>query len=118
MDLLAQQQLVRFISNLTLLNENEIKERIKVNNSISSKINKAIRQSVEHFRCLYFKQKRNWKGDGVVVEKSGNKALSMIPELAMITQIKPRTEVELEDKIKLKVSSINLFERSIDFKPL
>ena len=42
----------------------------------------------------------------------------MIPELAMITQIKPKTEHELEDKIKLKVSSINLFERSIDFKPL
>ena len=118
MDLLVQQQLVRFISNLTLLNESEIKERIKVNNSSSSKINKAIRQSVEHYRCLYFKQNRNWKGDGVVVEKSGNKALLMIPELAMITQIKPKTEVELEDKIKLKVSSINLFERSIDFKPL
>ena len=118
MDLLVQQQLVRFISNLTLLNEIEIKARIKVNNSSSSKINKAIRQSVEHFRCLYFKQNRNWKGDGVVVEKSGNKVLLMIPELAMITQIKPKTEVELEDKIKLKVSSINLFERSIDFKPL
>ena len=118
MDLLVQQQLVRFISNLTLLNESEIKERIKVNNSSSSKINKAIRQSVEHFRCLYFKQNRNWKGDGVVVEKSGNKVLLMIPELAMITQIKPKTEVELEDKVKLKVSSINLFERSIDFKPL
>ena len=118
MDLLVQQQLVRFISNLTLLNESEIKERIKVNNSSSSKINKAIRQSVEHFRCLYFKQNRNWKGDGVVVEKSGNKVLLMIPELAMITQIKPKTEVELEDEIKLKVSSINLFERSIDFKPL
>ena len=118
MDLLVQQQLVRFISNRTLLNESEIKERIKVNNSSSSKINKAIRQSVEHFRCLYFNQNRNWKGDGVVVEKSGNKALLMIPELAMITQIKPKTEVELEDKIKLKVNSINLFERSIDFKPL
>ena len=118
MDLLVQQQLVRFISNLTLLNESEIKERIKVNNSSSSKINKAIRQSVEHFRCLYFKQNRNWKGDGVVVEKSGNKALLIIPEFAMITQIKPKTEVELEDKIKLKVDSINLFERSIDFKPI
>ena len=118
MDLLVQQQLVRFISNLTLLNESEIKERIKVNNSSSSKINKAIRQSDEHFRCLYFKQNRNWKGDGVVVEKSGNKALLIIPEFAMITQIKPKTEVELEDKIKLKVDSINLFDRSIDFKPI
>ena len=42
----------------------------------------------------------------------------MIPEFAMIAQIKPKTKFELEDKIKLKVNSINLFERSIDFKPL
>ena len=42
----------------------------------------------------------------------------MIPEFAMITQVKFKTKPKLEDKIKLKVSSIDLFERSVDFKPL
>ena len=83
-----------------------------------SKINKASRQSVEHFRCLYFKQNRSWEGEGVVIDISGNKTLLMIPEFAMITAIKLKTKPELEDKMKLKVSSIDLFERSIDFKPL
>mgnify|MGYP001298280777 CR=1 FL=1 len=118
MDLIVQQQLVRYISKLELLNENEIKGRIKAINSSMSKINKATRQSIEHFRCLYFKQNRNWEGKGTVVEINRNKALLMIPEFAMITQIKLKTKVELEDKIELKISSINLFERSVDFKPL
>jgi len=118
LDLLAQQQLINYLSGIELLNESAIKDRIKVINSTMSKINKAIRQSIEHYRCLYFKQNRSWKGEGVVVEKSGNKTLVMIPEFAMITQLKLKTKVELEDKIKLKVSSIDLFERSVDFKPL
>jgi exoribonuclease-2 len=118
MDLLAQQQLVNYLSGLELLSEDDIKSRIKVNNASMSKINKASRQSIEHFKCLYFKQYRSWEGEGVVVEISGNKALLMIPEFAMITQVKVKTKPNLEDKITLKATSINLFERSVDFKPL
>ena len=118
LDLIVQQQLINYLSGSELLKENDIKDRIKVNNALMSKINKASRQSVEHFRCLYFKQNRSWEGEGVVIDISGNKTLLMIPEFAMITPIKLKTKPELEDKMKLKVSSIDLFERSIDFKPL
>ena len=118
LDLIVQHQLINYISGLELLSEDDIKSRIKVNNASMSKINKAIRQSVEHFRCLYFKQNRSWEGEGVVIEISGNKTLLMLPEFAMITQLKVKTEHKLEDKIKLKVSSIDLFERLVDFKPL
>jgi exoribonuclease-2 len=118
LDLLVQQQLINYLAGLELLNEDEIKGRIKVINSSMSKTNKAVRQSIDHFRCLYFKQNRSWEGQGIVVEINGNKVLLMIAELAMITQVKLKTKPKLEDKIKLKVSSIDLFERSVDFKPL
>jgi len=118
LDLLVQQQLVRFLSKSNLLNDSDIKERIKVVNASMSKINKATRQSVEHFRCVYFKQNKQWKGEGVIVETKGQKASVLIPELAMITQVKFKSKVDLEEKIKLKVISTNLYERSIDFKPL
>ena len=118
LDLLVQQQLVRFLSKSNLLNDSDIKERIKVVNASMSKINKATRQSVEHFRCVYFKQNKQWKGEGVIVETKGQKASVLIPELAMITQVKFKSKVDLEEKIKLKVISTNLFDRSIDFKPL
>ena len=60
----------------------------------------------------------NGKGKGVIVEVKGQKASVLIPELAMIAQVKFKSKVELEEEIKLKVISSNLFERSIDFKPL
>ena len=118
LDLLVQQQLVRFILGLELLNDAKIKDRIKLVNSLISKVNKATRQSLEHFRCLYFKQNKKWQGEGVIVEVNGQKASLIIPELAMIAQIKFKSKANLEDKIKLGVSSTDLFERSVDFKPL
>ncbi len=118
LDLLVQQQLVRFVSKLPTLDDNTIKERIKAINSSMPKVNKASRQSIEHFKCLYLKQNNTWEGEGVVVEVNGEKALINIPSLAMMTQIKFKSKVTIEDKVKLKVGSINLFERSVNFKPL
>ena len=60
----------------------------------------------------------SWQGEGVIVEINGEKALINIPSLAMMTQIKFKSKVTIEDKVKLKVGSINLFERSVNFKPL
>ena len=118
LDLLVQQQLVRFLSKLPTLDDNAVKERIKVINSSMPKVNKASRQSIEHFKCLYLKQNNTWEGEGVIVEVNGEKALINIPSLAMMTQIKFKSKVTIEDKVKLKVGSINLFERSVNFKPL
>ena len=118
LDLLVQQQLVRFVSKLPTLDDNAVKERIKAMNSSMPKVNKAIRQSIDHFKCLYLKQNNSWEGEGVIVEVNGEKALINIPSLAMMTQIKFISKVTIEDKVKLKVGSINLFERSVNFKPL
>ena len=118
LDLLVQQQLVRFVSKLPTLDDNAVKDRIKVINSSMPKVNKASRQSIEHFKCLYLKQNNTWEGEGVVVEVNGEKALINIPSLAMMTQIKFKSKINIEDKVNLKVGSINLFERSVNFKPL
>ncbi|MDA8942282.1 ribonuclease catalytic domain-containing protein [bacterium] len=118
LDLLVQQQLVRFVSKLPTLDDNAVKERIKAINASMPKVNKAIRQSIDHFKCLYLMQNNTWEGEGVIVEVNGEKALINIPSLAMMTQIKFKSNVTIEDRVKLKVGSINLFERSVNFKPL
>ena len=118
LDLLVQQQLVRFLNKLPTLDDKAIKERIKTINSSMPKVSKASRQSIEHFKCLYLKQNNDWEGEGVIVEVNGEKALINIPSLAMMTQIKFKSKINTEDKVKLKVGSINLFELSVNFKPL
>jgi len=118
LDLLVQQQLVRFINNQTTLDDAQIKQRITQFNSVISRVNKATRQSIEHFKCLFLKQNNNWSGRGIIVDLNGNKATVLIPEIAMITQLKLKSKAQLEDEIELRVVSINLEDRLIDFKPL
>jgi len=118
LDLLAQQQLVRFINNQMILDDAQIKQRITQVNAVISRVNKATRESIEHFKCLYLKQNSKWCGKGIIVDLNGNKATVLIPEIAMITQLKLKSKAQLEDEIKLKAVSINLENRLIDFKPL
>jgi len=118
LDLLVQQQLVRFINNKTTLDDTQIKQRISQVNAVISRVNKATRQSIEHFKCLFLKQNNNWRGEGIIVDLNGNKATLLIPEIAMVTQLKLKSKAQLEDEIELRVVSINLENRLIDFKPL
>ncbi len=118
LDLLTQQQLVRFINNQTTLDDTQVKKRITQVNAVISRVNKATRQSIEHFKCLFLKQNNNWHGRGIIVDLNGNKATLLIPEIAMITQLKLQSKAQLEDKIELRAVSINLENRLIDFKPL
>jgi exoribonuclease-2 len=41
----------------------------------------------------------------------------MIPEVGMMTQIKFKTLPERDEKVMLKVSSVNLVDRLVNFKP-
>lgn len=118
LDLLVQQQLVKFINNKTTLEDSEIKQRISQVNTVISRVNKATRQSIEHFKCLFLKQNKNWRGKGIIVDLNGNKATVIIPEIAMITKLKLKSKAQLEDEFELRAVLINLENRSIDFKPL
>jgi exoribonuclease-2 len=118
LDLVVQQQLVSFLNKKSMLDGAEIKIRIGQTNSIISKVNKATRQSNEHYKCLFLKQNNPWKGVGVVVETRGNKATVLIPELGMVTQLKLGEKPSLDNEVQLKVSAIDFENRLLDFKPL
>jgi len=118
LDLLVQQQLVSFLNNQTTLDDVQIKQRITQVNAVISRVNKATRQSIEHFKCLFLKQNNKWRGKGIIVDLNSNKATVLIPEIAMVAQIKLKSKAQLEDEIELRAVSINLENRLIDFKPL
>jgi len=118
LDLVAQQQLLGFVTNTETLDETMIKQRIKIANSAVSSINKATKQSMEHYKCVYLKQNKKWKGKGVVIDLSNNKITFLIPGIAMMTQLKLKSKYELDSEVELKVASIDLENRSVDFKPV
>ena len=118
LDLVVQQQLLSFINNKPLLDEAAIKSRIGQTNVVISKVNKATRQSTDHFKCLFLKQNNPWKGVGSVVDLHDNKATVLIPELGMITQLKLDEKPSLDDEVQLKVVAIDFENRLVDFKSL
>ena len=80
-------------------------------------IGKTIRASNDHYKCLYLLQNPDWSGTGVVVDTHKDKALLLIPELGMMTQIKFKALPELDEEITLKVGRVDLVERLANFKP-
>ena len=117
LDLLAHQQLSNFVLGKPTLNQQKVKEIIAITNATMPDIGKTTRASNEHYKCLYLMQNPQWKGEAVVVDTRGGKALFLIPELAMMTQIKFKTTPALDEKITLKVSKVDLVERLVNFQP-
>ncbi|MFP6776084.1 MAG: ribonuclease catalytic domain-containing protein, partial [PS1 clade bacterium] len=115
LDLLVHQQLSRFISNRDIISEKQIKEVIKKINSTLPNVNKAIRSSNEHYKCLYLLQNKNWQGEGVVVDTRGEKALVLVPSIGMIGQVKTKSPVSLDDSITVKATSVDLCSLSVNF---
>ena len=117
-DLLAHQQLSNFIAGKPTLEKERVKEIIGMVNAAMPDIGKTLRASNDHYKCLYFMQNPNWQGEGVVVDTRGDKALFLLPEVGMMTQIKFKDLPSLDAVIKLKVTSVDLVERLVNFKPV
>jgi exoribonuclease-2 len=118
-DLLAHQQLSNFIAGKPTLDKARVKEIIGINNNALASVGRVTRFSNDHYKCLFLKQNSGWKGEGVVVDIRGDKALFMIPEVGLMTQIKFKEDQipKPDEKIMLKVARVDMMERSANFKP-
>ena len=118
-DLLAHQQLSNFIAGKPTLDKARVKEIIGINNNALARVGRVTRFSNDHYKCLFLKQNPSWTGEGVVVDIRGDKALFMIPEVGLMDQIKFKEDQipKPDDKIMLKVTRVDMMERSANFKP-
>jgi exoribonuclease-2 len=118
-DLLAHQQLSNFIAGKPTLNKVRVKEIIGINNNALASVGRVTRFSNDHYKCLFLKQNPGWKGEGVVVDIRGDKALFMIPEVGLMDQVKFKEGQipKLDEKIMLTVTRVDMMGRSANFKP-
>lgn len=115
-DLLAHQQIINFITDKPMLDVARVKEIIGLVNVSLSSVHKVSRSSDDHFKCLFLMQNPQWTGMGVMVDIRGDKALFMIPELGMMTQIKFKNLPKFDEEIQLQVGRVNLVDKSANFK--
>ena len=119
-DVLAHQQLSNFIAGKPTLDKKRVKEIIGINNNALADVGRVTRFSNDHYKCLFLKRNPGWKGEGIVVDIRGDKALFMIPEVGLMTQIKFKEGQipKADDKMALKVTRVDMLERSANFKPV
>jgi len=66
------------------------------------------RLSNQHWKLVYLLQNPDWSGEGVIVEKHGNRNLVVIPELDLETDIYGRPDLVLDSVVRLALSEVNL----------
>ncbi|CAC9449079.1 RNase R-related protein [uncultured Gammaproteobacteria bacterium] len=115
-DLLAHQQIVNFIADKPMLPVSRVKEIIGTVNMALASVGRVSRFSDDHFKYVFLMQNPQWTGTGVVVDIRGDKALFMMPEIGMMTQIKFKNLPKLDEEMQLQVSRVSLVDKSANFK--
>lgn len=115
-DLVAHQQLRAFIDGKKLLDKDSVLERISAGDAAASAAVKAERKSNLHWTLCYLKQNPDWVGKGVIVELKDNKAVVLIPELALETQVSAPSGAALNQEISVVPANIDIPKQLVTFK--
>ena len=115
-DLVAHQQLRAFIDGKKPMDKDTVLERISAGDAAASAAVKAERKSNLHWTLCYLKQNPEWVGTGVIVEIKDNKAVVLIPELALETQIACPSGAALNQEIKIIPANIDIPKQLVSFK--
>ncbi len=114
-DLVAHQQLRAFIDGRRLLDKDEMLERIAAGDAASLAARKASRLSESHWKLVYLMQNPEKTYKAYCIDKRGNDALFLIPELDMQTSLKACSEFQLNDEVTLKAGKIDIPSQEVTF---
>jgi exoribonuclease-2 len=117
-DLLTHQQLHSFLKKGQLLDSQELSTRIAQSEMGSSTNRKIERISNNHWCLIYLRDQPDWRGEGVVVAKEGERAMVLIPSIGLETKVRIRRNFDLNDIVKLKPREIDLPDLSCFFRVL
>ncbi len=114
-DLVAHQQLRAFLAGQKLIDKDSMLERISQGDAASVAARKASRLSETHWKLIYLIQNPEWQGEAICVDKKFDDPLFMIPSLAMQATIKGVQNTELNEKINVKVNSLDITTQAVEF---
>lgn len=114
-DLVAHQQLRAFIDGGHLLGKDAMLERIAAGDAASLAARKASRLSETHWKLVYFLQNPDKEYEAFCIEKRGNDALFIIPQIDMQTSIKNQNTISLNDKVSLIVMNVDITTQDVIF---
>lgn len=114
-DLIAHEQLRAFLAGHRLMTKDEMLEKVSAGDEASVAARKASRFSETHWKLIYLLQNPDNVFDGYCIDKRGTDALFLIPSINMQATIKNCDDVNLNDKVELKVSDVDIPNQKVLF---
>lgn len=114
-DLLCHEQLRAFLDGRDLIDKDAMLERLSAGDEAAYACKKAERKSDLHWTLVYLLQNPDWTGEAVCVDFKGSEAVFMIPSLAQQTMFAPKNKLNLNDKITVKVKSVDIPNLRVQF---
>lgn len=115
-DLISHMQLRAFIKGGSLIDKDTMLLRMGEGDSAAQASRKAERNSRAHWTLVYLLEHPGWTGEAVCVERQMKQALYFIPSLGMETVIAGSAPVDLNGKVNIAVSKIDLPNLQVVFK--
>ncbi|MBK1643941.1 exoribonuclease II [Thiocapsa imhoffii] len=107
-DLLVHQQIRAALTGSGGLSEAEVMTRIAAAELSSAAVRRAERLSNQHWKHVFLREHRDWRGEGVVVELDDRRLTVLIPELALETRVRSRDLPGLNDRLRLGITEVDV----------
>ena len=76
------------------------------------------RLSNRHWTVVYLLRHPKWHGEGIVVEKRGQRHTVLLPELGIETSLYGKRELPLDSQIELELRDVDLVNLVANFRQL
>ncbi|MCW8906474.1 MAG: RNB domain-containing ribonuclease [Sedimenticola sp.] len=118
LDLVTHQQLRALLAGREPLGSEQVSERIAAVEAGTRSIRRTERLSNLHWKLLYLKERPQWQGEGVVVEMKENRATLLVPELAMETRLRVRSDYPLDSRLRIALREVDVEDQAVWFRLL
>ncbi|MGD2143034.1 MAG: RNB domain-containing ribonuclease [Anaerolineae bacterium] len=108
LDLVVHQQLRAHLRGEPRLESRELMERIGAAEAVSRSVGHAERLAEEHWKLVYLMQHPDWRGKGIVVDKWDCRGRLLIPELGLASVVDLRSDLPLNESMRVAVADVDL----------
>ncbi|UTD12675.1 RNB domain-containing ribonuclease [Treponema denticola] len=114
-DLVAHQQLLKFIDGNEVMKTDDLLMRIAAGDIAGKNCSYAERASRQHWTLIYLLQNPDWQGEAVILETIKNTARISIPSIGYETEMRLKKELSINERINVKAEDIDIPNLTVRF---
>jgi exoribonuclease-2 len=115
-DLLTHQQIRSFLRKQPLLSHDELTQRIGASAAASSIVRRAERFSNQHWKLVWLKRQKKWRGEAVIAALDERRATLILPELALECRLRRTPEMTLDQIVQVELQSVDFSDLDVRFR--